>query len=73
MYSEGLDNKAYSGFSTAKDSNAFYRRNLGLRAKGLLLPSTLPLTEYTIRSSRVVGDIGKAGVAVDSVEDMKIL
>jgi methylmalonyl-CoA mutase len=66
--------RQYAGFSTAKDSNAFYRRNLAAGQKGLSVAFDLATHRgYDSDHSRVVGDIGKAGVAVDSVEDMKIL
>jgi methylmalonyl-CoA mutase len=66
--------RQYAGFSTAKDSNAFYRRNLAAGQKGLSVAFDLATHRgYDSDHPRVVGDIGKAGVAVDSVEDMKIL
>jgi len=66
--------RQYAGFSTAKDSNAFYRRNLAGGQKGLSVAFDLATHRgYDSDHPRVVGDIGKAGVAVDSVEDMKIL
>ena len=66
--------RQYAGFSTAKDSNAFYRRNLAAGQKGLSVAFDLPTHRgYDSDHPRVVGDIGKAGVAIDSVEDMKIL
>src|SRR3546814_14116532 len=66
--------RQYAGFSTAEDSNAFYRRNLAAGQQGLSVAFDLA----THRGSdsdhvRVVGDAGKAGVALDSVEDMKLL
>ncbi len=66
--------RQYAGFSTAKDSNAFYRRNLAGGQKGLSVAFDLATHRgYDSDHPRVVGDIGKAGVAIDSVEDMKIL
>ncbi|MBT8352754.1 MAG: methylmalonyl-CoA mutase [Deltaproteobacteria bacterium] len=66
--------RQYAGFSTAKDSNAFYRRNLAAGQKGLSVAFDLATHRgYESDHPRVVGDIGKAGVAIDSVEDMKIL
>ncbi|RPH49965.1 MAG: methylmalonyl-CoA mutase [Desulfobacteraceae bacterium] len=66
--------RQYAGFSTAKDSNAFYRRNLAGGQKGLSVAFDLATHRgYDSDHPRVIGDIGKAGVAVDSVEDMKIL
>ncbi|MFH1984835.1 MAG: methylmalonyl-CoA mutase [Pseudomonadota bacterium] len=66
--------RQYAGFSTAKDSNAFYRRNLAAGQKGLSVAFDLATHRgYDSDHSRVVGDIGKAGVAIDSVEDMKVL
>jgi methylmalonyl-CoA mutase len=66
--------RQYAGFSTARDSNAFYRRNLAGGQKGLSVAFDLATHRgYDSDHPRVVGDIGKAGVAVDSVEDMKIL
>lgn len=66
--------RQYAGFSTAKDSNAFYRRNLAAGQKGLSVAFDLATHRgYDSDHPRVTGDIGKAGVAVDSVEDMKIL
>src|SRR3546814_13154508 len=62
------------GFSTAEDSNAFYRRNLAAGQKGLSVAFDLATHRgYDSDHVRVVGDVGKAGVAIDSVEDMKIL
>ncbi|HEY9577014.1 MAG TPA: methylmalonyl-CoA mutase, partial [Pseudobacillus sp.] len=61
-------------FSTAEESNAFYRRNLAMGQKGLSVAFDLPTHRgYDSDHPRVVGDVGKAGVAIDSVEDMKIL
>lgn len=66
--------RQYAGFSTAKDSNAFYRRNLAAGQKGLSVAFDLPTHRgYDSDHPRVTGDVGKAGVAIDSVEDMKIL
>jgi len=66
--------RQYAGFSTAEDSNAFYRRNLSAGQKGLSVAFDLPTHRgYDSDHPRVAGDVGKAGVAVDSVEDMKIL
>jgi methylmalonyl-CoA mutase len=66
--------RQYAGFSTAKDSNAFYRRNLAAGQKGLSVAFDLPTHRgYDSDHPRVIGDVGKAGVAIDSVEDMKIL
>ncbi|GLU44242.1 methylmalonyl-CoA mutase [Allomuricauda sp. NBRC 101325] len=66
--------RQYAGFSTAKESNAFYRRNLEAGQKGLSVAFDLPTHRgYDSDNERVVGDVGKAGVAIDSVEDMKIL
>ena len=66
--------RQYAGFSTAKESNAFYRKNLAAGQKGLSIAFDLATHRgYDSDHPRVVGDIGKAGVAVDSVEDMKIL
>ncbi len=66
--------RQYAGFSTATESNAFYRRNLAAGQKGLSVAFDLATHRgYDSDHPRVVGDIGKAGVAIDSVEDMKIL
>ncbi len=66
--------RQYAGFSTAEESNAFYRRNLASGQKGLSVAFDLPTHRgYDSDHERVVGDVGKAGVAVDSVIDMKIL
>jgi len=66
--------RQYAGFSTAKESNAFYRRNIAAGQKGLSVAFDLATHRgYDSDHPRVVGDIGKAGVAIDSVEDMKIL
>ena len=64
----------YAGFSTAEDSNAFYRRNLAAGQKGLSVAFDLATHRgYDSDHVRVSGDVGKAGVAIYSVEDMKIL
>ena len=66
--------RQYAGFSTAKESNAFYRRNLKAGQKGLSVAFDLPTHRgYDSDHPRVIGDVGKAGVAIDSVEDMKVL
>src|SRR5919202_3487807 len=66
--------RQYAGFSTAEDSNAFYRRNLAAGQKGLSVAFDLATHRgYDSDHERVVGDVGKAGVAIDSVLDMKIL
>ena len=66
--------RQYAGFSTATESNAFYRRNLKAGQKGLSVAFDLPTHRgYDSDHERVTGDVGKAGVAIDSVEDMKIL
>ena len=66
--------RQYAGFSTAEESNAFYRRNLAAGQKGLSVAFDLATHRgYDSDHDRVVGDVGKAGVAIDSVEDMKIL
>lgn len=66
--------RQYAGFSTARESNAFYRQNLAAGQRGLSVAFDLPTHRgYDSDNPRVVGDIGKVGVAVDSVEDMKIL
>lgn len=66
--------RQYAGFSTAEESNAFYRRNLAQGQKGLSVAFDLATHRgYDSDHQRVVGDVGKAGVAIDSVEDMKIL
>ena len=65
--------RQYAGFSTAEESNAFYKRNLKAGQKGLSVAFDLPTHRgYDSDHPRVVGDVGKAGVAIDSVEDMKI-
>lgn len=64
----------YAGFSTAKESNAFYRRNLAAGQKGLSVAFDLATHRgYDSDNPRVAGDVGKAGVAIDTVEDMKVL
>ena len=66
--------RQYAGFSTAEDSNAFYRRNLAAGQKGLSIAFDLPTHRgYDSDHERVAGDVGNAGVAVDSILDMKIL
>jgi methylmalonyl-CoA mutase len=66
--------RQYAGFSTAQESNAFYRRNLAAGQTGLSVAFDLATHRgYDSDHPRVVGDVGKAGVAIDSVEDMKIL
>jgi methylmalonyl-CoA mutase len=66
--------RQYAGFSTAEESNAFYRRNLAAGQKGLSIAFDLPTHRgYDSDHERVVGDVGKAGVAIDSVDDMKVL
>ncbi|MDA9640281.1 methylmalonyl-CoA mutase [Flavobacteriaceae bacterium] len=66
--------RQYAGFSTAEESNAFYKRNLKAGQKGLSVAFDLPTHRgYDSDHDRVVGDVGKAGVAIDSVEDMKLL
>ena len=66
--------RQYAGFSTAEESNAFYRRNLEAGQKGLSVAFDLATHRgYDSDHKRVVGDVGKAGVAIDSVEDMKTL
>ena len=66
--------RQYAGFSTAGESNAFYRRNLAAGQKGLSIAFDLPTHRgYDSDHERVAGDVGKAGVAIDSVEDMKLL
>ncbi|WP_203257242.1 methylmalonyl-CoA mutase [Hyunsoonleella ulvae] len=66
--------RQYAGFSTAEESNTFYRRNLAAGQKGLSVAFDLATHRgYDSDHERVVGDVGKAGVAIDSVEDMKIL
>ncbi|GAA0873000.1 methylmalonyl-CoA mutase [Gangjinia marincola] len=66
--------RQYAGFSTAEESNAFYRRNLAAGQKGLSVAFDLATHRgYDSDHERVVGDVGKAGVAIDTVEDMKLL
>src|SRR3546814_13129750 len=66
--------RQYAGFSTAEESNAFYRANLAGGQKGLSVAFDLATHRgYDSDHPRVVGDVGKAGVAIDSVEDMKII
>ncbi len=66
--------RQYSGFSTAEESNAFYRKNLAAGQMGLSIAFDLATHRgYDSDHERVVGDVGKAGVAIDSIEDMKIL
>ena len=66
--------RQYAGFSTAEDSNAFYKRNLAAGQKGLSIAFDLPTHRgYDSDHERVVGDVGMAGVAIDSILDMQIL
>ena len=66
--------RQYAGYSTAEESNAFYRRNLAAGQAGLSVAFDLATHRgYDSDHERVTGDVGKAGVAIDSVEDMKIL
>ena len=66
--------RQYAGFSTAEDSNAFYRRNLAMGQKGLSIAFDLATHRgYDSDHPRVAGDVGKAGVAIDSILDMRIL
>ena len=66
--------RQYAGFSTAEASNAFYRRNLAAGQKGLSVAFDLATHRgYDSDHERVIGDVGKAGVAIDSIEDMKLL
>src|SRR6185436_10937002 len=66
--------RQYAGFSTATESNAFYRRNIAAGQKGLSVAFDLATHRgYDSDHPRVTGDVGKAGVAIDSVEDMKLL
>ncbi|MFZ4670333.1 MAG: methylmalonyl-CoA mutase family protein, partial [Microthrixaceae bacterium] len=66
--------RQYAGFSTAEDSNAFYRRNLAAGQKGLSVAFDLPTHRgYDSDNPRVVGDVGMAGVAIDSIYDMRVL
>jgi methylmalonyl-CoA mutase len=66
--------RQYAGFSSAEESNAFYLKNLAMGQKGLSVAFDLPTHRgYDSDHERVQGDVGKAGVAIDSVEDMKLL
>ena len=66
--------RQYAGFSTAEESNAFYRRNLASGQKGLSVAFDLPTHRgYDPDNARVIGDVGKAGVSICSVENMKVL
>src|ERR1700746_1533723 len=66
--------RQYAGFSTASESNAFYRRNLAMGQKGLSVAFDLPTPRgYDSDNPRVVGDVGMAGVAIDSIYDMRTL
>ena len=66
--------RQYAGFSTAEESNAFYRRNLASGQKGLSVAFDLPTHRgYDPDNERVVGDVGKAGVSICSIENMKVL
>src|SRR6185295_7090870 len=66
--------RQYAGFSTAEESNAFYRRNLAAGQKGLSIAFDLATHRgYDSDHPRVAGDVGMAGVAIDSIEDMRIL
>ena len=66
--------RQYAGFSTAEESNAFYRRNLAAGQKGLSVAFDLPTHRgYDPDNMRVIGDVGKAGVSICSVENMKVL
>ena len=66
--------RQYAGFSTAEESNAFYKRNLAAGQKGLSVAFDLATHRgYDSDHPRVIGDVGKAGVAIDSIEDMKVL
>ena len=66
--------RQYAGFSTAEESNAFYRRNLASGQKGLSVAFDLPTHRgYDADNERVVGDVGKAGVSICSLENMKVL
>ena len=66
--------RQYAGFSTAQDSNAFFKKNLAAGQQGLSVAFDLPTHRgYDSDHPRVKGDVGKAGVAIDSVEDMKLL
>ena len=66
--------RQYAGFSTAEESNAFYKRNLAAGQKGLSVAFDLATHRgYDSDHPRVIGDVGKAGVAIDSILDMKVL
>ena len=66
--------RQYAGFSTAEESNKFYRKNLEAGQMGLSVAFDLPTHRgYDSHNPRVIGDVGKAGVAIDTVEDMKVL
>ena len=66
--------RQYAGFSTAQESNAFYRRNLAAGQKGLSVAFDLATHRgYDSNHPRVEGDVGKAGVAIDSITDMNVL
>ena len=66
--------RQYAGFSTAEEANSFYRRNLASGQKGLSVAFDLPThRDYNAENPRVVGDVGKAGVSICSLEDMKVL
>ena len=66
--------RQYAGYSTAEESNAFYRRNLAAGQKGLSIAFDLPTHRgYDSDHPRVVGDVGMAGVAIDSILDMRVL
>ena len=66
--------RQYAGFSTAEESNKFYKENLKSGQKGLSIAFDLPSHRgYDSDNPNMIGDIGKAGVAIDSVEDMKLL
>ena len=66
--------RQYAGFSTAKDSNKFYKKNLAAGQKGLSVAFDLPTHRgYDSDHDHVIGDVGKAGVAIDTIEDMKVL
>ena len=71
---EGMEHLNYAGFSTAEESNAFYRRNIAAGQKGLSVAFDLATHRgYDADHERVLGDVGKAGVSICSVEDMKVL
>ncbi len=65
--------RQYAGFSTAENSNAFYRRNLAAGQKGLPSPSISPPTAATTAITARCGDVGMAGVAINSIYDMRTL